>query len=69
MGISCSSAGKDGSGEKECCIHGGSPFAEGGRLAAGEGVNFMDRRLRCCVDDMDCDLGRGSVECFRLVGE
>jgi hypothetical protein len=69
VGISCSSAGNDGSGLNECCIHGGSPFADGGRFAVGEGVTFMDRRERCWVDDMDCDRGRGSVECFRLVGE
>ena len=60
MGSNCSSGGKYGLGEKVCCIHGGSPFAEGGRFP-GEGVNF-DRAVYCVrIDDSDRDRGRGRV--------
>ena len=70
--MSCSSGGKDGFGENVCCIHGGSPFADGG-LFPGDGVNFEepDRGVNCgrFTDDKDRDLGRGRVEYFRFVGE
>jgi hypothetical protein len=71
VGISCSSGGRDGFGEKLCCIHGGSPFAEGGLFPPGDGVNFADRGLTSCVraEVSDRDRGRGRVEYFCLVGE
>ena len=69
VGINCSSGGNDGLGEKLCCIHGGSPFADGGRLF-GEGVYLPDRGVKFGRTDVrDWDLGRGRVAYFGFVGE